>query len=67
MGLTFKKQDELEKLFDKFATVPKDKKKKFTKDKDEKTSKRINKNGSPKRTIFSYKFTDFVQSIATLL
>lgn len=36
MGLTFKKQDELEKLFDKFATVPKDKKKKFTKDEDEK-------------------------------
>lgn len=31
MGLTFKKQDELEKLFDKFATVPKDKKKKLSK------------------------------------
>ncbi|WEV40625.1 SPJ_0845 family protein [Lactobacillus sp. ESL0684] len=29
MGLTFKKQDELEKLFDKFATVPEDKKKKI--------------------------------------
>ncbi|BDR60441.1 SPJ_0845 family protein [Lactobacillus xylocopicola] len=28
MGLTFKKQDDLEKLFDKFATVPDDKKKK---------------------------------------
>ena len=34
MGLTFKKQDELEKLFDKFATVPDDKKKKFAKTKD---------------------------------
>ncbi|WP_258328306.1 SPJ_0845 family protein [Lactobacillus melliventris] len=31
MGLTFKKQDELEKLFDKFATVPEDKKKKIAK------------------------------------
>ena len=31
MGLTFKKQDELEKLFDKFATVPEDKKKKISK------------------------------------
>lgn len=31
MGLTFKKQDELEKLFDKFATVPKDKKKRLSK------------------------------------
>lgn len=35
MGLTFKKQDELEKLFDKFATVPKDKKKKLNKIKDQ--------------------------------
>ena len=34
MGLTFKKQDELEKLFDKFATVPDDKKKKVDKNKD---------------------------------
>ncbi|WP_255534797.1 MULTISPECIES: SPJ_0845 family protein [Lactobacillus] len=34
MGLTFKKQDELEKLFDKFATVPDDKKKKLAKNKD---------------------------------
>ncbi|WP_261982447.1 SPJ_0845 family protein [Lactobacillus kimbladii] len=34
MGLTFKKQDELEKLFDKFATVPDDKKKKVAKNKD---------------------------------
>ena len=33
MGLTFKKQDELEKLFDKFATVPEDKKKKIAKNK----------------------------------
>lgn len=40
MGLTYKKQDELEKLFDKFATVPKDKKKKFTKDKDDKKKKK---------------------------
>ncbi|WP_294835895.1 SPJ_0845 family protein [uncultured Lactobacillus sp.] len=31
MGLTFKKQDELEKLFDKFATIPEDKKKKIAK------------------------------------
>lgn len=31
MGLTFKKQDELEKLFDKFATIPEDKKKKISK------------------------------------
>ena len=34
MGLTFKKQDELEKLFDKFATVPEDKKKKVAKNKE---------------------------------
>lgn len=34
MGLTFKKQDELEKLFDRFATVPADKKKKLGKAKD---------------------------------
>ena len=40
MGLTYKKQDELEKLFDKFATVPKDKKKKLTKDKDDKKKKK---------------------------
>ncbi|CAM3107385.1 MULTISPECIES: SPJ_0845 family protein [Lactobacillus] len=33
MGLTFKKQDNLERLFDKFATVPEDKKKKSNKDK----------------------------------
>ncbi|WEV71561.1 SPJ_0845 family protein [Lactobacillus sp. ESL0785] len=33
MGLTFKKQDDLEKMFDKFATVPKGKKKKVIKDK----------------------------------
>lgn len=33
MGLTYKKQDELEKLFDKFATVPEDKKKQLGKDK----------------------------------
>lgn len=39
MGLTYKKQDELEKLFDKFATVPKDKKEKLTKDKDDKKKK----------------------------
>lgn len=39
MGLTYKKQDELEKLFDKFATVPKDKKIKLTKDKDDKKKK----------------------------
>lgn len=39
MGLTFKKQDELEKLFDKFATVPKDKKKKLSKAKDKEKSK----------------------------
>lgn len=37
MGLTFKKQDELEKLFDKFATVPpKDKNKKPSKDQEKK-------------------------------
>lgn len=40
MGLTYKKQDELEKLFDKFATVPKDKKKKLTIDKDDKKKKK---------------------------
>ena len=39
MGLTYKKQDELEKLFDKFATVPKDKTKKLTKDTDDKKKK----------------------------
>lgn len=33
MGLTFKKQDNLERLFDKFATVPEDKTKKSNKDK----------------------------------
>ncbi|MDF7668396.1 MULTISPECIES: SPJ_0845 family protein [unclassified Lactobacillus] len=37
MGLTFKKQDELERLFDKFATVPEDKKKKLAKDTKKKT------------------------------
>ncbi|WEV37836.1 SPJ_0845 family protein [Lactobacillus sp. ESL0677] len=37
MGLTFKKQDELEKLFDKFATVPEDKKKKLNNDNKKKT------------------------------
>jgi hypothetical protein len=36
MGLTFKKQDDLEKLFDKFATVPEKRKKHLEKEKDKK-------------------------------
>jgi hypothetical protein len=36
MGLTFKKQDDLEKLFDKFATVPKKRKKEQEKDNEKK-------------------------------
>ena len=43
MGLTFKKQDELEKLFDKFATVPDDKKKKVAKNKDKIVKDKDNK------------------------
>lgn len=40
MGLTFKKQEELEKLFDRFATIPEDKKKKLDKGKKDKNKEK---------------------------
>ena len=42
MGLTFKKQDDLNKLFDQFAIDPKEKTKNKKKNKDEEKNKDIN-------------------------